>query len=319
LVRALMVGDRHLQHAAFNAIAKIDPQNAYSGSSYMALLAVFMASSENRSAALVGHVRADIAQSYAATLSTAGFFGKSVTTGRSLFREAVRDPDLDLLLVTDTVDMPDYAELIQQLRKDLRTRRVPIGLLYRNSNSRMRVERLAGDDPFLIALPFSMEPEFVASHARRVAGLAQPWPVTDLDRRRHAVEAIAWLRSVSEDRNSYDFYNFSGYQDQLAQLLYRPGFADSASEILVNLGTPTAQRELIKFASQNGFPLEARQRAVEAFNRSIKNTGTMLTRDQIQRQYDRYNASALEPESTQKVLGAILDAIEARVKDGPPQ
>ncbi len=315
LVRALTTGDRHLQFAAFDAIAKIDPENAYSGSSFMTLLAVFMASSENRAAALVGHVRSDIAQSYAASLSTAGFFGESVSTGRSFFREAVRDPDLNILLVTDTIDLPDYAELIQQLRKDLRTKRIPIGLLYRNTDRQFRIQRLAENDPFLIAIPFSLAPEFVAATARRVFELSQPWSVTDLDRRRHAVSAVEWLRRISGDREKYGFYDFGGYQDQLAKLLYLPGFADSVSDILVNLGTPTAQRELINFASQNGLSLESRQKAAEAFHRSVKTAGTMLTRGEIQTQYDRYNASENEPESTQKVLGSILDAIEARVKN----
>jgi HEAT repeat protein len=315
LVRALMVGDRHLQFAAFSAIASLDPQNAFAGSSFMPLMAVYLAGSQSGSAGLVGHVRADLARSYASIMPVAGLVGRSVTDGREFFRAATSDPDLEVLLVTDTMTRPDYAELIQILRKDLRTSRTPIGVLYRKPESRQRIERLAERDPFLLPLPFSSDPEFVEAHARRLVELTQPWKVSELDRREHAAKAVDWLRKVTSDRQRYGFYNFGKYESQLSLLLYSPGFADSASDILVNLGTPKAQQELIKFASQNGLPLESRQKAVEALGRSLENAGTMLTRDEIQLQYDRYNASRNQPRETQQVLGSILDALEARVKN----
>ncbi len=76
LINAILLGDRHLQFAAFEAIAKLDPQMAFPGSSYMMMLAVYMASSEGRAAGLVGHVRPDISQTYAVTLSSAGLLEK---------------------------------------------------------------------------------------------------------------------------------------------------------------------------------------------------------------------------------------------------
>jgi hypothetical protein len=120
------------------------------------------------------------------------------------------------------------------------------------------------------------------------------------------------LAKIAADRERYSFYNLGTQQKQLTRLLYLPGFAESASQILASLGTPTAQRELVNFASQSGLPVEEREKAVEAFVRSVKKGGTLLTTDEIQQQYDRYNASKNEPEATQKVLGSILDAIEAR-------
>ena len=159
----------------------------------MLLMAVYLASSENRSAALVGHVRSDIAQSYAGTLQSLGMSGKTATNSRDFFREAVADPDLEALLITDTLDKPDYAELIQQLRNDLRTKRIPIALLFRNTESQVRLQRLVGSDPFFIALPISLEPEFVGSQISRLKQLADPWPISDLDRRRHSIVAMDWL------------------------------------------------------------------------------------------------------------------------------
>ena len=152
LVKALLLGDRHLQFAAMEAISKIDPQRAFVGSSYVMLMAVYLASSETRASGLVGHVREDIGQSYAATLQSAGLFGKSVSSSREFFKQATRDPDLDVLLITDTMDRPDYAELVQQLRNDLRTKRTPIVLLYRDSRASMRGSTNGGQRPILYCL-----------------------------------------------------------------------------------------------------------------------------------------------------------------------
>ncbi len=314
LVKALLLGDRHLQYAAFEAISKIDPQQAYVGSSYAMLMAVYLASSETRAAGLVGHVREDIGQSYAATLQSAGLFGKSVRSSRDFFRQAVRDPDLDVLLITDTMDRPDYAELVQQLRNDLRTKRTPIVLLYRDSRASSRAQRMAGSDAFFVALPLTLEPELVASQVKRAKELSQPWAVNDLDRRKHAYTAMNWLAKIAKQRDVYRFYNLGNHQQELTRLLYKPGFAESASEILINLGTPTAQRELLNFASQSGMPIESREKVADAFYRAVQNGGTLLTKQEVLRQYDRYNASANESPATQKVLGSILDAIESRAK-----
>ncbi len=304
-----------LQYAAFEAIAKLDPQHAFVGSSYMLLMAIYLASSEIQPAALIGHVRSDIAQSYAGSLQTVGLVGKTAINSRDFFRQAVRDPDLEGLLITDTLDQPDYAELIQQLRNDLRTKRTPIAFLYRNADSQLRLQRLFDTDPFFVALPISLEPGFVGSQIARLRQLADPWPVSVVDRRRHSIAAIDWLTKISGDREHYRFYDLGSHQDELTKLLYLPGFADQASQILTQLGTPSAQRELINFASQSGLPLDDRKKAVKAFARAVENGSTvLLTRDEILRQYDRYNASEGEPESSQQILGSILDAIESRVR-----
>ena len=112
----------------------------------------------------------------------------------------------------------------------------------------------------------------------------------------------------------YPFYNLGSNHDSLTKLLYFPGFAEEGSKILASLGTPDSQRELVNFASQSGLPVEDRKKVVQAFADSVATGGTLLTTVEIQQQYDRYNASKTEPEESQKVLGAILDVIEAHAK-----
>lgn len=312
LIQALLFGDRHLQFAAMNSIITFDPQEAFAGSSYLLNLAVYLARSENRPAGLIGHNREDLGQTYAATLAASGIMGRAASSSREFYREATADPDMELLMVTDTLGNPEYGNLIQQLRNDWRTRRLPIALLYRDTDRSRRLHARLGDDPLLTLIPFSLEPQYVDTHVSRLVNKIDPWKVTNLDRSRHAAASVRWLEKIATDRKQYDFYDLGGQQDQLIRLLYLPGFADSASLILASLGTATAQRELVNFASQSGLPVEEREKAVEAFARSVNVGGTLLTTDEIQQQYDRYNASKNEAEGNRKVLGSILDAIESR-------
>jgi len=344
LIDAIKSGDRHLQFAAFQAIIKIDPRQAYPGSSLVLSLAVFLAASDGQDTALVGDHRRDFAQSYGAMLALAGVKGIASTTGKELFASAVSNPDVRAIIVTDSLTMPDFAALIQLLRRDMRTKKIPIGLLVREPtvNPPSGIERLQGLDdrdkqqdtaaedlpPFyvppgiarmavadslLTILPVSLDEDQVVAQIRQVKQTLQPWTVSGPDRKRHAVIALNWLSKIAADRQAYRFYDLGSYQQELAKTIYIPNSIEPATVILQNLGTPTAQKELLNFISQNNFPIEDRRRAATAFASIIKTSGTLLTRDEILRQYDRYNASEGESEEIQELLGRVLDALESKI------
>ena len=312
LVNAILFGDRFLQYAAFEAITRIDPQQAYTGSSYVTSLATFLAQSDNRASGLVGHNQSAVGQTFAAELGSSGVLGVSVSNSRDFFRQATSSPDIEMLFVTDTLVSPHYAELIQQLRNDWRTRRLPIAFMFRDFERRKRVSFRFPDDDLLLLVPFSDQPGQVATNVVNLAELYDPWRISNVDRRRHAAAAVRWLAKVSSDRKQYCFYDLGSSHDSLARLLYSPGFAEQGSKILASLGTPSAQRELVNFASQSGQPVGDREKVVQAFADSVATGGTLLTTAEIQQQYDRYNASKTESEESQKLLGTILDVIEAK-------
>lgn len=314
LVKAILFGDRFLQFAAFEAIAKIDPQQAYPGSSYVTSLAVYLAQSQNRASALVGHNNSGSGQTFAALLNDSGVLGESVSNARDFFGQATSDPDIEMLFVTDTLNRPHYAELIQQLRNDWRTRRLPIAFLFRDHERNKRVTFRLPNDDLLITAPFSDLPDLVATNVVNLRKLYDPWQLSNVDRRRHAAAAIRWIIKVSGDRETYSFCDLGAQQESLIRILYIPGFAEKASTVLAGLGTPNSQRELVNFASQSGLPIADREKVVQAFADSVNKGGTLLTSVEIQQQYDRYNASKTESKETQEVLGAILDVIEAKSK-----
>jgi CheY-like chemotaxis protein len=312
LVEAILVGDRYLQFAALEAIRKLDPQMPYHGSSYVLSLAVFLAASDGQRAGLVGDNRYDIAQSYAAMMSAEQLQGFSAVTGQELFVQATLNPDIELIILSDSLHRPGYLELIQQLRSDMRTRRLPVALLMRESADHIRLQQLASTDPLFTYLPMSLDREQVGLQIRRVRALTTPWQVELLDRQLHAKVAAEWLQTIASDRNRYRFYDLGSCHNQLAKIVYRPGLAKSGSFILKSLGTPMAQRELLNFVGQSSFSIEDRQAAAAAFAETVRSRGALLTRQEILRQYDRYNASEGESVETQRLLGSILDALEKK-------
>lgn len=314
LVKALTYGQRHLQFAALQAIAIIDPQNAFVGSSYATKAAVYLAGSRGTSATVVGHNRASVAQSQAASFSPTGLSGRGATTSRELFEIATSDPDIEMIFITDTLDLPHYQELVQQLRSDWRTKRTPIGLLVDDQERTYRSQLTLQSDQFLQIMPLTQNGSLLFSQVSRLREFLDPWHVTNGQRAKHKAFAIQWLSKVLGDRQRYRFYDAMQYQESIVRSLRVSGNISTENQILIAIGTPESQRALADFASEIGRPLDQRKVAAAAFGDSIKKHGTLLTTTEIKRQYDRYNASEAEPKESQQVLASILDAVESRAR-----
>lgn len=311
LIEAIKMGDRHLQFAAFEAIQILDPQQPYAGSRLVLSLAVFFSFSSGQDAAIIGDGRIEQAQTYAGLMLSSGFRGVAAFNGKQLFANVTQDPDIGIVMLSDSISNPDVQQLVQQLRNDIRTKRTPIGVLQNQSTTSLGLDRLAANDPLLIVLPISLEVDQLVSHLRRVQQLADPWTVAATDRKRHAESAIRWLAQIATNGDQYRFYDLFSKQDDLTKILYMPNTIEPAAQILQALGTPNAQRELLNFVSQSNFPLEDRRKAAAAFAAVIKRNGTLLTKKEILQQYNRYNASETESVEIQQLLGSVLDALES--------
>ena len=312
LVNAILTGDRSLQFAALDAIKTLDPKHAFSGGSHVVSLAAYLASSYGQPKALIGHHRLDVAQTFAASVASSGVTGDAAMTGRELFEIATTDPDVEVILVSDSITRPSSAILIQQLRSDWRTRKMPIALMFSDLSRRQRALIRFQDDPTVVVLPFAADPNLIAASVDQLVYKVATFRQSRSSRIRHAKVAVQWLERIASDRKTFRFFELGPHQDKLQALIYRPGFAGHVSSILASVATPSAQRQLVNFASQNALPAKQRQHAAAAFSKAVKQTGVLLTRDEILLQYDRYNASEKESPATQQVLSTILDAIEAK-------
>jgi len=311
LVEALLSGDRYLQFAAFDTIATLDPQSSFAGSSYVADFATFIASSRFERAALVGSGRQETGRAIAGALAPLKWSGDVAASTKQVFEIAARNPDVEVLLLADSLTSPRVRELVQQLRGNWKTRRLPIGILAASEARLTQSERLTTGLDRLKTFPLVAESELLARQVIQLEKLQRPWStVSSDDRFQHAKRSIDWLQKVSLDPQ-YSFYSIPSYQDRIAAWLYHPEFTDATAEILAGSPTVSAQKALIRFISQNELPVDARSSVVDAFAKSVKNSGNLLTVSEIDLQYDRYNASESQSKEIQEIFGRVLDIIEA--------
>lgn len=126
-----------------------------------------------------------------------------------------------------------------------------------------------------------------------------------------AAWAVRWAAKLADQYPDGDHFDLNCLESQLIGALRVPELAIPAATCLGRLGTPQAQTALVDQASLNGVDLAARQAAADAFAKTIVVHGTLLTKQQILDQYERYNASADDIPESLAILAGVLDAIEA--------
>ena len=109
-------------------------------------------------------------------------------------------------------------------------------------------------------------------------------------------------------------YDLTRQQPSMLRAVLVPQLSEQASAVLGKLGTPAAQRKLVDVASQTLFSLAARRHAARAFGQNVHEHGILLTKAEILRQYDRYNASEKLSKETQIVLAQVLNSIETQTR-----
>ena len=309
LVKSLKSTMRHVQFAAARAVMNLDPTRPYPGSSHVSEVLGYLATSGGERRVLIGNPRSDQAQRWVGLLNALGFVADKKPIGRALVLQAFSSPDYEYFLISDAIDHPPYRELVQVLRHDYRTAALPIGLVAREENMRS-AEWFAKTDTRLLTLGPPQTKDDVARDARRLlvtAGRSYVPPEERIEQAKFALDALARLAEHSE---TYAFYDLIHLDERLGHALDTPGLTTKAAAVLGFLGTSYAQRALLDVANSQFRPLPERQAAATAFDVAVARRGVMLSRKQIRRQYELYNASESLDRDTQQVLSAILDSIE---------
>jgi CheY-like chemotaxis protein len=307
LVRAVSHPDARVRFAAVEAITKLSPTKPFASLHTVPQTLAFFASSTGSLKALVADSHAQEAQRMAGLLTELGYEGEIVTSARQMLRRAMASPDIALVLFNTSLPYADADLLLQELRHDSRTALVPVGFLSLG-NDLKRLERLTKKYPRTAVF---VRTQNVPDMQLQVNRLLEPVGrdfLTLEERQHHAKQSLVLLARLSGEGS---FYDVKVHERLLEPAMFVPELSPHGSEVLANLGTPYAQRTLINVASTLTLPLEARQAAAAAFVRSVPQHGLQLTRDEIVRQYDRYNASRSADEATQDALASILDAMEA--------
>ena len=311
LVRAVDFGAPRLAHAALATISRIDPHQSYTGSSRYISALIRMAQASGTRKVLVGHSNPQTAQSLGVVLGQSGLFPIVAGNAREFWDRAHNDPDIELLVLTDFINRPDFAELLQALKSSRQTRRIPVALMVGPENLE-RAKRVAARLPRVTTSRFVIDESLLARQVDNTMRLAAHRMPSSSERMEFAKQALVQLARIAENPNRYPFYNLVNHQDGLYSALGTPGLSQYACVVLGRIGTPRAQRSLLGIAGNSQLPAELRQVAAQSFANAVKNRGLMLTRNQILAQYDHYNASADESPENQQILGGILDAIEKK-------
>ena len=144
----------------------------------------------------------------------------------------------------------------------------------------------------------------------RLAELLPDFSTSNAQREVQSQFALQWIAKTFEDEKTYRFYELSRYRERIANLMRFPGDFATKQEVLSKLGIPAAQQILIDYASDETIGLEDRKLLVDGLNESIQRSGILLNRQEIKRQYDRFDNN--QSDSERQILGAILDVLESR-------
>jgi hypothetical protein len=198
--------------------------------------------------------------------------------------------------------------LLQQLRHDCRTAKRPVGVLAR-AGQLERARHMTRNDPLAQAFSRPQTKEAVQWQVDRLMSTLGRGRVAVAERREQAAWAMKRLADLTGAGQG--IYDLSRAQEAAMDARFVPELGPDAVAVLGNLGTPQCQQALVDLASRWTQPLELRLAAARAFGRSTERSGILLTTDQIRSQYERYNQSENLDTGTQRVLGLILDYIEA--------
>jgi CheY-like chemotaxis protein len=310
LARAVVSPDRRLRFAAVGTLVKLDPKVPYAGSSGLTEALVFFARSSGVPKALVADRSMQEAQRLAGLLSGLGFDVTTAMSTHELLKRASSSPDYAFAVVDTRLPGISSDFLLQQLGQDWRTAELPVGLVapLEELDAAQRLTRLHRHTAVVIR---PQDHDAMQSQLERLLSAVGRDLIPQNERNQHAAQALHWIAQLTA--GPQPVYDFRRHERAIETPLYDPGLSALAAAAMANLGTPLSQTALVDLASGQAMPLEARQAAVDAFRRSVARFGPLLTTQQIQLQYDRYNQSVLQPKETQDLLGAILDILESRV------
>lgn len=315
LAQAVRSSDRRLRFAAVDAILRLHPTQSFAGAGSIVDALSFFAATSGSRRALIGHPRTARSQEFASLLAGLGYEGDGATNSRQFMELASRSPDYELALVDVSLASPPVDDLIGRLRRDPRTADLPIGLMV-GDDLRKAARRMAAGWPRVVVIARITDEQSLQFEVEQVLASAGRDRVEHEASQTQAATALDWLAKLADFPSP--LFNLDHVTPSVERALYVPAFTTAAAKVLADLPDAAAQRALVELASENALPLETRRVGAVAFGRNVRRHGVHLTAIEIRKQYDRYNASRLFDEGTQKILASILDTIEDRAAGAEP-
>lgn len=316
LVRALEAPDRELRFAAVEAILKLSPGGGFRGASQVWQELLYFARGKGVRGVVVAAPSTAEAAQLASFLKQGGFESvEIVANGADLLRLVPQRPDCEVVVTSAALQNPPLELTLQRLRAHPRGGDVPV-LIYGDTEWLPKADRISQKVPVSLSVAKPRDAQELINLVQRVRLLAGADRTVPADRVRHARTALTWLVTMSE--NPPEGLATSDLENAARESLQTPGLEPLGIQILAQLATPAAQTELVEAVSRDAWPLQLRLAALGGFGEAVKRRGVQLTTEQILRQYERYNQSSHREPAVQRLLGLVLDWIEApsRLREG---
>jgi len=273
-----------------------------------------------------------------------GYKTDVATSCRDLFALAAATPDVEVVFVDERTKQPPVAEFVQRMRQDARTAEIPIAILGEPAEGRQQTAADAsGAGTHLLPSAVRRLPSNSLTYPRIASEDAARWVRDDLlektgsthhplfgekglpnwesarawargstQRLEQAKQALVWLRKIKEAelKSGVKIYHFEDFDSVVLDALHSERRVKEGLDLAAVVKSPVLQSAIYDLAANVICPMELRNHAGDAFIKSVQTFGILLRGEQIQRLYDRYNASEHEPKESQELLGRLLDVVE---------
>ncbi|HEX7375959.1 MAG TPA: hypothetical protein VF278_02550, partial [Pirellulales bacterium] len=204
LVAAAQSGDRRLRYTALAAIMGLKPKEPFPGSSAVIEALGFFAGSFAAPRAIVADARSAEVEQQAGLLAALGYETDAATNQRDVVVQAIGSPDYVLALLDFTLAAPTSGELLQRLRRDNRTARLPIGIIA-SSDDLDAARRLARRTPLTTVIFRPVDAAGLEFQLNRLLDKAGKRLVPADVRQQQARQALDWLVEIATTEQ--DIYN----------------------------------------------------------------------------------------------------------------
>lgn len=309
-------GNPGIRYAAFETLARLDPQAPYAGSHRVLLTAVELLRVGPYPQAMVVSGFSFETGEAASKLRQYGLQATSVGSARAALRELDHPNPYELITVAGKVsDMP-ISQLVQRVTESRYGRGIPVLVVLSENEPARRA--LAGIQNVIIVDGIPSDTMAMQGLWEQIAPVAVPKLSPD-DRVAAAVKAGEFLKKISADPDMYSFYNLGSMEEDIGGDFALPAGWIAGDSLLASFGSADGQSKLSNRVADLGLELDARKRASVQLVHSIRRHGVRMDRETVQLQFDRFNRwIATRPEDAEPI-GWILDAMEARagMRDWP--
>ncbi|MBX3419994.1 MAG: hypothetical protein KF752_00415 [Pirellulaceae bacterium] len=299
-----------VRYWALSAIAALEPQDNYPGAEQALAVALEMSQLGRGPTALVVGGSQELCLSAAAQVQqqTSGP-ALTVNTGRDALLRLSQNTPIELLMIVDRVEDMSLYELMQRLRRTPGGGSLPVAVL--TDQLQAHESRYIEQTPGFQASLLTHQPEQMATVIQGMRQALETGMLTASDREQLAQTAAKFMGQIASEPEKYSFYPLDVWRHSLIQATSVIPL-DLRTQALANIGTGESQWRLAHLCSAETATQQQRITATQAWEKSVRQFGLLLSKQQTQDIYDLYNQKGPGDPALAKVLGFVLDVIEAQ-------